>query len=89
MSPYTFSYKPSISSEESDQVAQANKTSITWKAQEVTIPINGINTVFARNKETNEIYDLDSYNDAIEFGGDPIMVGRLELSNGRYRFVEV
>lgn len=89
VSPYTFSYKPTISSEESDQVAQANKTSITWKAQEVTIPINGINTVFARNKETNEIYDLDSYNDAIEFGGDPIMVGRLEQSNGRYRFVEV
>jgi len=88
VSPYTYSYKPSISNEESDQVAQANKTSITWKAEEVTIPINGINTIFARNKQTNEIYDIDSYNDAIEFGGDPILIGRLEQTNGKYRFIK-
>ena len=75
--PSTFSFKPSISNEESDKVADTNKEKITWKAEEIQIPINGIKKSFALYKARLEVYDLDSYNDAIQYGSDPILVGKL------------
>ncbi len=69
-SPSSFSYKPSISTEEVDTVTERNKGIVTWKASEVTIPIDGISKKFALNSQTNEIYDLQSYNDATKFGSD-------------------
>jgi hypothetical protein len=89
-SPSTFSYKPSISNEETDTVAQMNKAQISWKAEEITIPIDGIKKKFARNSQTNEIYDLQSYRDAVEFGGDPVLIGKLiKKPDGKYKFVKM
>ena len=90
VTPNTFSYKPSISNEENDKIANINKEKITWVAAEITLPINDIPTVFARNKQTNEIYDLDSYNQAVEFGGDPILIGKLEKKpDGKFKFIKI
>jgi len=89
-SPYSFSYKPSISSEEADTVTQMNKKIITWTAEEITIPIDGIKNKYARNPQTNDIYDLQSYKDAVEFGGEPLLIGRLvKKSDGKFKFVKV
>lgn len=89
-SPSSFSYKPSISNEEVDTVTQMNKKKITWKAQEITIPIDGIKKAFARNTETNEVYDLQSYNDAAEYGGEPLLIGKLvKKPDGKFKFVKV
>jgi len=88
--PSTFSFKPSISNEESDKVADTNKEKITWKAEEIQIPINGIKKSFALYKARLEVYDLDSYNDAIQYGSDPILVGKLiKKPDGKVKFVEV
>lgn len=91
-SPSSFSYKPSISNEEKDTVDQLNRPKVTWKGDEITLPINGIKKKFARNPKTNEIYDLDSYNQAVEFGdeGDLIRVGKLiKKPDGKYKFVPI
>lgn len=89
-SPSSFSYKPSISNEEADTVTQMNKEKISWKAEEITIPIDGIKKKFARNAQTNDIYDLQSYKDASEFGGEPVLVGRLiKKPDGKFKFVKV
>ena len=91
-SPSSFSYKPSISNEEKDTVDKLNRPKITWKGDEITLPINGIKKKFARNPKTNEVYDFDSYNQAVEFGdeGDLIRVGKLvKKPDGKYKFVQI
>ena len=86
--PSTFSYKPSISNEEVDTVTQQNKQQITWKAEEITLPINGVEQKCALNRQTNEVYDLQSYNDAVEFGGEPDLIGKLiKKPDGKYMFI--
>lgn len=89
-SPASFSYKPSISNEEVDTVTERNKGVITWKAEEITIPMDGIKKKFARNPQTNEIYDLQSYNDATKFGSELVLVGKLvKKPDGKFNFVKV
>ena len=89
-SPSSFSYKPSISNEEVDTVTERNKGTLTWKADEITIPIDGIKKKFARNPQTNEVYDLQSYNDATKFGSELILVGKLvKKPDGKFKFVTV
>jgi len=89
-SPSSFSYKPSISNEEVDTVTERNKSTLTWKAEEITIPIDGIKKKFARNPQTNEVYDLQSYNDATKFGSELILVGKLvKKPDGKFKFVIV
>ena len=89
-SPNSFSFKPSISNEESDTVTQVNKEKITWKAEEIKIPINGIKKSFALYKARLEVYDLESYNDAVKYGTDPILIGRLiKKPDGKVKFVQV
>jgi len=39
--PNTFSFKPSISNEESDKIGDLNKEKITWVAEEIKIPVDG------------------------------------------------
>lgn len=88
--PTSFSYKPSIGNEELDVVSKINKKAITWKATEIKIPIDGVKKSFARNPQTNEVYDLQSYKDAVEFGSDPVLVGRLVTkADGKVKFVKV
>jgi len=73
---------PSILEEDKDEVFLKNKT--TDKIKAVEIMIDGIQ--YAYDKETNNVYNLDTYK-----AGDPIQVGNLILfeSEGKqkYRFV--
>lgn len=86
--PSTFSYKPSLSNEEIDTVTQQNKQKITWRAEEIAIPINGIEQKCAWNRQTNEVFDLESYNDAVEFGGEPDLIGKLiKKPDDKYMFI--
>lgn len=88
--PSTFSFKPSISNEEPDKVAETNKEKIKWTAQEITIPINGIKKSFALYKERMEVYDIDSYTNAIKYGTDLLLIGKLvKKPDGKVKFVQV
>jgi len=88
-SPTTFSYKPSISNEEADTVTQMNKTTINWTADTVNMNIDGIKKQYARNPQTNEIYDYKSYQDAVEFGSELILIGKLmKKPDGKFKFIK-
>ena len=88
--PMSFSFKPSISNEEPDTVAKTNKEKVSWKAEEIKIPINGVKKSFALYKERMEVYDLDSYLDAVKYGTDPILIGKLvKKPDGKVKFVQV
>ena len=88
--PMSFSFKPSISNEEPDTVAKTNKEKVSWKAEEIKIPINGVKKSFALYKERMEVYDLDSYLDAVKYGTDPILIGKLvKKTDGKVKFVQV
>ena len=85
--PNKFSYSPSISQKESDTVADVNRTTVKWKAQ--SIKIQGKSYAF--RKDTNEVYDLDSYKQAIKIPGvNPILIGKLEKDKKtkKTRFVQ-
>jgi hypothetical protein len=74
----SFSYNPNIELDQSDVVAAINKDKITWTAVPVTI--YGIKYAARKVKETlYNIYDLASYQKAVEVGGDPILIGTLEV----------
>lgn len=88
--PASFSFKPSISNEEPDTVAKTNKEKVSWKAEEIKIPINGVKKSFALYKERMEVYDLESYLDAVKYGTDPILIGKLvKKPDGKVKFVQV
>ena len=88
--PESFSFKPSISNEEPDKVAETNKEKITWKAEEITIPINGVKKSFALYKARMEVYDLDSYTNAVKYGTDLILIGKLvKKPDGKVKFVQI
>lgn len=89
-SPKNFSYQPSISNEESDSITELNKPKITWKAKEIKLPIDGIKKTFARNPSTNEIYDLDDYNEAVQYGTEILPIGKLlEKPDGKFKFIKI
>ena len=67
--PAKFASAPSIATEESDAVADANKVKITWKAKTVTV--EGIKYAF--RQDTGELYDLESFKSK-----NPVLVGNLE-----------
>ena len=75
-----FSYTPSITSEENDRVAMANKRQIKVKA--VSVTIQGIK--YAYNKANGDVYDFDSYE-----RGDPIVVGNLKIEGKKYNFTKI
>ena len=74
----SFSYNPNVDLDQSDVVAAINKDKVTWTAVPVTI--YGIKYAARKVKETlYNIYDLASYQKAADVGGDPILVGTLEI----------
>jgi hypothetical protein len=85
VSPDNFSYTPNQENEESDDVSKANKEKIKWKAK--SLKLQG--KEYALNPTTFEVYDYDSYIQAVKFGGDPILVGRLEKKDGKYNFISI
>jgi hypothetical protein len=54
-----------------------------WRG--VKIVFDGIEYIL--NKETNEVYDTGSYARAVNTGSEPILYGRLETINGKYRLI--
>jgi hypothetical protein len=58
---------------------------IHWRG--VKIVFEGVE--YALNKQTNEVYDMDSYVRAVNTGSEPILVGRLENKDGYYRIARV
>lgn len=78
--PDKFAFKPSITDEENDSIGDVNKQQVKWKAVKVTI--EGIS--YALNKETGEVYDLDSYK-----RNNPILVGYLEMKDKKYKFKRI
>ena len=89
-SPNSLSYNPSISNEQTDTISQLNRQTTTlWVGEEITIPINGDKIVFMRNPNTNEIYNLDSYNQSVEYKNPEFLinVGKLvKKSDGKFTF---
>jgi hypothetical protein len=57
---------------------------VKLKAIEVTI--NGMKYAF--NQQTNELYDLESYNFALKTGSQPIIIGTLVKEKGEYKIVK-
>ena len=82
-----YSFYPALEREESDKVSNINKEKITWKAKEVTIS----GKKFAYRKETGEVYDLDSYKQAVKVPGiKPLLKGRLvKDSSKKLKFIKV
>jgi len=76
----SFSTTPSISNDESDSIAAANKIKITWKAKTVTV--QGVK--YALREDTNELYDIDSLK-----ANNPVKVGDLEKEGRRYKITWV
>ena len=88
--PSSYSFKPSISNEDSDSVGQLNKEKITWQAEEIQIPIDGVKKAFGLNRKTMEVFDLESLTHAKEYGGEPEKVGDLiKKPDGKVKFVRV
>lgn len=88
--PNSFSFKPSINNEESDKIGDLNKEKITWVAEEIKIPIDGEKKIFALNRSTMEVFDMESVQQAKEFGGDPVKIGDLiKKADGKVKFVRV
>ena len=78
-----FSYTPSISADETDKIAAINKRTIDWEA--VEIELNGKKYIL--RKGTEEVYDFDSVQIALENGrSQPILVGYLRKEGGEYVF---
>jgi hypothetical protein len=75
-----YSYAPSISTEESDNVADQNKIEIEWKAKE--IEINGVK--YALNEATLEVYDLEEYN-----RNEAVKVGDIIIKGKEYKFKKI
>ena len=82
-----FAYYPALEREEKDVVAKINIEKITWKAKEVTIS----GKKYAYRKETGEVYDLDSYKQAIRVpGAQPLLKGKLQKdAKGKLKFIKV
>ena len=77
----SFAYNPNVEVDQLDTVAAINKTKITWTAKPVTI--YGIKYASRQVKENlYNVYDLASYKKAVDEGGDPILVGTLEIKPG-------
>jgi hypothetical protein len=87
--PNSFSYKPSITNEESDSVSGINRETTLFKPTEIKLPIDGKMVTFALDKTTNEVYEMSSYNEAKEFGTDIEPIGKIVYKdNGKAKFVK-
>ena len=72
--PNKFSFKPSISTEEKDIVSNINTKKISWKAREIKLD----GKRYAYRKETQQVYDYDSYIMAMKNSQvNPILIGKI------------
>jgi hypothetical protein len=92
--PSNFSYKPSYSTEEKEQITKINRKLIKWKGYR--IKLEGIDRIIKpydkSNKKLGEIYDYDSYIASRKTGVNPILIGRTEVhptNPKKVRFLKV
>ena len=85
--PDKFSYYPSLTSEDKDTVTETlNKKKITWKAKELRYRGNQ----YALRERTGEVYDYDSYLQALKNPGvNPTLIGKLEKKGKDFRLVYI
>jgi hypothetical protein len=77
----TFSYKPSISSEETDKVSSINKKQIEWRGKEVKIKDKKY-IYREMTAKLGNLYDYESYMQALENPNiEPVLIGTLEINN--------
>ena len=83
--PDEFAYYPTLTGEEKDLVSGVlNKEKIKWKARE--IKVKGVK--YALNEETNIVYDIDSYNQALNDANvQPIELGKIEKVGNRMKLI--
>jgi hypothetical protein len=53
---------------------------IKWTAQKISQDGKD----YALNRETMEVYDYESYKKALEFGSEPLLIGKLVRKSGKY-----
>ena len=77
-----FTYTPSLVGEEKDTVTKINLKTLTWKAKELKYS----GKKYALRVETGEVYDYDSYKQALKTPGlNPTFVGKLEKTQGKFK----
>lgn len=80
-----FSYNPNYEQDENDTIVALNKVTVKWEGRE--FKFNGKQMIL--REETREVYDFDSYMQALaNTGVVPILLGKLEKNNGIYRIVK-
>ena len=81
----SFSYNTNYLQDENDNISTLNKTKITWRGKELTF--NGKKMIY--REDTKEVYDYDSYINAIETPGIlPVLIGKLQKSpDGKYKLI--
>jgi hypothetical protein len=85
-----FSYVPNYEKEEKDKISDINKTTVKWKAKELTL---GKSKYAYReiSKNNGELYDLDSYYRAIKDKRiQPVHVANVEfMEDGTYKIITI
>jgi len=79
-----FSSYPTLEKDQSEKLGLDNKR-IDWKATKVKIAGKD----YAMNERTNEIYDFESYQQAVQGNGEPRLIGRLVNEGNKMKFVPV
>lgn len=81
-----YAYYPSLKDEQKDDISKINQEKISWKAKEIKIK----GKLFALKTDTSEVYDYDSYVQAVQAPGqNPTLIGKLEKIGDKTRFVEL
>jgi hypothetical protein len=57
---------------------------VKWIAQKITQD----GTDYALNKDTMDVYDYESYQKALEFGSEPLLIGKLIRRGNQYKIVK-
>jgi hypothetical protein len=79
-----FSSYPTLEKDQSEKLGLDNKR-IDWEATEVKIA----NITYAMNEATKELYDFESYQQAVQGNGEPRLVGQLIKEGNKMKFVPV
>jgi hypothetical protein len=77
-----FSSYPTLQKDQSEKSGLDVKR-IDWEATEVKFA----NTTYAMNEATKELYDFESYQEAVQGNGEPRLVGRLVTEGNKMKFV--
>jgi len=72
-----FGSVPSFENDRGKKEPKLNKEEVEWEAEEITYR----DKKYALNRDTNELFDLDSYLQSQQTGAQPILVGNLFKTN--------